>query len=415
MFKKVIYNTSAQVVAKFISASITLIVTLIIAKSLGPAGFGDFSKIFVFVGYFYTFADFGLNTAFIKLTKEDSNFLFRSLLGLRIVLAASLVLVAIATSQLLPYNEATSTGFNQLAKVGIAIASLTIITQALFTTANAFFQKKLRYDFSAIATIFGSLAILVLTIFTFFGQNALLMYVWAYVAGGIVYVLSAFVIIARKYQQNLAPVFNLQQAKKIATFAWPVGAALVVNLVYFRLDVFILANLKSSADVGIYNLAYQFFQAGLAVPIFFANALFPLLTILYAKNRENFKNEVKKWAYILLAISLVETITLYIISYLIPVFFDSRFADSAMALRILSSGMPLFFLSALAWHVIIIGGRQKALIAIYAASAVFNLVANLIFIPQYSYVAASVITLISEAIVLLLSLLVINFKTVQKT
>jgi len=71
MFKKVIYNTGAQIIAKAISASTTLIITLLIGRSLGPAGFGDFTKIFVFVGYFYTFVDFGLNSIYVKNTKEE--------------------------------------------------------------------------------------------------------------------------------------------------------------------------------------------------------------------------------------------------------------------------------------------------------------------------------------------------------
>ena len=44
-YKGVIYNTGAQVAGKAITASITLLITVIIGKNLGPAGYGDFTKI----------------------------------------------------------------------------------------------------------------------------------------------------------------------------------------------------------------------------------------------------------------------------------------------------------------------------------------------------------------------------------
>ena len=62
MFKKVIYfNTGAQIVGKGITASITLLITLVLFRTLDASGYGDFTKIFVFVGYFYTFVDFAMS------------------------------------------------------------------------------------------------------------------------------------------------------------------------------------------------------------------------------------------------------------------------------------------------------------------------------------------------------------------
>jgi len=143
MFKKVIYNTGSQIVGKVITASITLVVTIIIGRTLGESGYGDFTKIFVFVGYFYTLADFGLNAIFVRLSKEELT-LFKVLVGLRLLIGIVLAIVATLVAFLLPYNSAQNIGFAPLVKIGIVIASATIITQALFTTANAYFQKNLR-------------------------------------------------------------------------------------------------------------------------------------------------------------------------------------------------------------------------------------------------------------------------------
>ena len=90
------------------------------------------------------------------------------------------------------------------------------------------------------------------------------------------------------------------------------------------------------------------------------------------------------------------------LSFLIPVLYDSRFESSKLPLVILASGIPFFFLSALLWHVLIIFGKQKNLVLVYGAGALFNLITNLIFIPKFGYLAAAATTVISEAFILLL-------------
>lgn len=403
MFKTIIANTTWQVVGKIVTASSTLLITLLIGKSLGPAGFGDFTKIFVFVGYFYTFADFGLNSIFVKTARDESaSTLFKSLTGLRIVLALLLAAFAILITFFLPYDPVTSTGFSPIVKVGIIIASLTIVTQALLFTSNAFFQKNLRYDLSTVATIAGTVLMIITTIILSIVANSILPFIFVYVAGGVTSIAVAFFLIRSKFRQSLKPVFNKGKSMTLLNLSWPIGASLVLNLLYFRIDIFILSNVRTSSEVGLYGLAYQFFQAALAVPIFFSNALYPILAKQYREKSQAFKTTVKNWTIYLLLFSIAATVFLIVVSYLIPVLYDTRYQGSAEALRILSLGMPFFFITALIWHLLIIYGKEKLLIYAYAVGAVFNLIANLIFIPVYGFIAAATITVVSEFLILLI-------------
>src|SRR3989344_514616 len=189
MYKKVIYNTAFQVFGKTFTATTTLIITLLIGKTLGPAGYGEFTKIFVFIGYFYTLVDFGLNSIYVKTATAKSELnLLKVLVGLRIILALFLLLAVYIVTQALPFDPIKQTGFSPLVKMGIIIGSLTIFTQALFTTANAYFQRNLRYDLSTIAAIAGYLVILISTLYVTWVNGGLLGYVFSYVLGGIVLV-----------------------------------------------------------------------------------------------------------------------------------------------------------------------------------------------------------------------------------
>jgi len=410
VFKKVIYNTGAQVIGKATTATITLLITLIIGRTLGPAGYGDFTKIFVFVGYFYTLADFGLNAIYIKIAKENELPHLKSLLGLRIIIGVTLALIATVSGFLLPYDQAASTGFSPLVKVGIAIASITIITQALYLTANAFYQKILRYDLSTISAAVSYVFVLLTAALVTFTSKSLLGYTIAYPIGGFILVLVAFAIIKKRTKTLPTPTFSKKEVIKFAKPAWPVGLALIFNLIYFRIDVFILSNYRPSTEVGLYGLAYQFFEAALAIPIFFSNAIYPPLANFYKVSRQRFQKEVKNWLFILSGVSILLTITMFSVSFFISAIFGRNFEGSMPALQILSIGLPFFFISALLWHLLIIYDKQKYLTLIYAVGAVFNIIANLIFIPTYGYIAASIITVISEALITLLLVIAIRSK-----
>ncbi|OGD84253.1 hypothetical protein A2165_01230 [Candidatus Curtissbacteria bacterium RBG_13_40_7] len=411
MFKKVIYNTGAQIIGKGITAGTTLLITILIGRALGEAGYGDFTKIFVFVGYFYTLGDFGINAVYIKLADDKNNFiLLRSLVGLRLFITLSLAIAAILISFLIPYNPQTGIGFSPMVKLGIIVASLTIITQGLFTTANAFFQRILRYDLSTIAAICGSLVILLGTILTFIAKGGLLGYTISYVFGGLTFVFISLYLIFIKTKKLILPKFSLAQSKIFISKSWPIGLALILNLIYFRIDVFILANTRSSAEVGLYGLAYQFFESSLAIPIFFANALYPLLAVLYRSDLNQFKKQIAVWLKLLTLFSILLVFGLIMVSFFIPFIYQGRFTGSVPALQILALGTPFFFISALLWYLLIIFDKQKYLLIVYAGGAVFNVIANLIFIPRFGYLAASFITVVSEGLILLFLIIALYVK-----
>jgi len=410
MLKKVIVNTASQLIAKGFTATSSLIVTILIGRALGESGFGQFTKIFVFAGYFYTLVDFGLNSIYVReAKKEDEIRLFKVLLGLRLFLSALFFLLAVTIAFFLPYDLQTQTGFPPLVKLGIYIASITIFSQAIFTTANSYFQKNLKYYFSTLASISSAAVVLLASVIFYLTKSGVLSYTFAYVIGGAFLASVAIFLLVKVTRQNLLPIFSKSESLKLLSHAWPVGASLVLNIVYFKVDVFILSNFRSTEEVGLYGLAYQFFEASLTLPIFFANSIYPVLNESYKNNIELFKKNLKFWLIWLTIISLLLTLVLFFASYLIPFVYDGKFTGSIKALQILSLGMPFFFLSAILWHVFIVYKQQKKLIYIYLSGALLNLFANLLLIPSFGYLAAASVTAVSEAFIFFLMVVFLVF------
>src|SRR5204863_7782983 len=69
--------------------------------------------------------------------------------------------------------------------------------------------------------------------------------------------------------------------------------------------------------------------------------------------------------------------------------------DSAVALSILICYLPLSYANGLTQYVLIAAGKQRLLTGAFVAALVFNVVANLLLIPRFSYVGAAWVTVAS--------------------
>jgi len=121
----------------------------------------------------------------------------------------------------------------------------------------------------------------------------------------------------------------------------------------------------------------------------------------HEQNNKTFFEHVRSYSLITFVLSLLATAGIFLFAPLI-VIVNQGLAASIIPLRILSLSFPIFFLTSILQWVLIIKNKKTGLLFIYLFSMVINVILNLIFIPTYGYIAASIITDISEGVVLLL-------------
>jgi O-antigen/teichoic acid export membrane protein len=410
--KTVAVNTVSQIVARIISAVTTFIVTLVVARQLGVTGLGDFIKITTFLAFFYLVADFGLNAMYLQRTplpdaqsKQDDP-VWEDLLMVRLLLSSGLVLIAIAVLFLLPAG--TDQGYTGIVRLGIILFAPSIVLQALISTGNAMFQKHLRYDLSAVALAAGSLVTLCVIPAVLYRPDqstGVIMSVVSLLAGGAVTAATGLAL-TRRFSRIDPSRISLSSTKSLLIAAAPLGITLIFNVVYFRVDSIIITLTRSTAEVGIYGLAYKLFELVLVFPTFFMNALYPIM-VGYHRNesaimRKEFRNLITKSGLFLVLSSIVCMIVLWVAAPVVAII-RADFAPGIRAARVLAAGLPFFFLSSLTMWILITGKKQKLLAVIYGASMVVNVVLNSMYIPVYGYIAAAWITVLSEALVLVAS------------
>lgn len=403
--KLLVTNTFFQLGAKAASSASTFLLTILLANAFGAEGYGVFTKVTTFVAFFYLLADFGFNAFYIQEDKQERY--FATLLLWRIAAAVLLIVLANAIAFSLPFNPLLETGFSETAKLGIFVFSITILSYAITMSAAALFQKRSAYHRLFWATAIGSGVMTALVILGILQQVSLIAIIALYATGmGITALLSLFFV-----RRTLVFSFNPAFFKRMLLPTLPLGGMLLCNLLYFRADMLLLTFLRPTVDVGIYGLAYRFFDFLLTIPLFMANSVYPLLL----QNQKNYRIDpqiVRSYGFLFVVVSLLVVSFGWILA---PVFtlIKPEFISAILPYRILLLSLPIFFLTGFLQWVLIAQRQQVFLLWVYVLSAMLNIGLNFFFIPSYSYIASAIITGVSEAVALLL--LVIQVRRLQKT
>lgn len=393
--QKIAYNTVAQLVGKAATTLTTLLLTVLITRRFGPSGYGDFIIMLAYAALFYIVADFGLNAIALRdFAADESKILkyFKNLVGLRLVMALGLFAVGAVVLAFFPYSR--------FVKIGILISLLTIFTQALYTSGNAVFQTKLRYDLSVLAAILGSVVILVLSFLTIAHGGSLLPITGSYVAGGLVMVgVSLFFV--RRLVGVVGVARDVGLWRYLFLSALPLGITTIFTVVLQKADALLLSVLKGSEAVGLYGASYKIFEFALVFPTFFVNSVYPVMVRHFKDSQERLLQTVRSSGLFLFAVSVLGLGIGYVLSpWMIRVVAGPEFVESVRALRLLLLGLPIFYLSALFLWLLITLGKQRQIPFIYAFGALVNVVLNLILIPRYSFYGSAVITWTSELLIL---------------
>jgi O-antigen/teichoic acid export membrane protein len=354
--------------------------------------------VLAFLGVFFLLVDAGFNAIAVqKMIKipAGSSDEFNLLLGTRLCWSMVLILLSWLTMIWLPYSK--------IFKIGVFISSLAIPFQAIGVSANAVFQAKLTYVRATIAGIIGSFVSFLLTFLVVISDFSLYGLFAVALLGTLSSTVGALVFL-RGLGVRIKPEFAIHRVGNLVKASLPLALTLFLNITAFKADTFLLAYFVPITEVGIYNLAYKVFENVIALPVFVLNSLYPLFVSDRVSGVTELRRSSRQAAVILFALGLFITIIFLVISPLvITLLGGNEFGRSVFLLRILSAGLPLFFLTALTMWLLIALERTRFLVGIYGSALVISLVLNLLFIPPFGSVAAAANTGATEAFVLVIS------------
>lgn len=408
VFRVIAQNTISQGLGKGITLLFSLLTTFLLTRFLGVEGYGTYTFITAFVLLFGTASDWGTNIIAVREAsqrKEQRAKIFGSITLFRFILAIAAFGLLNIVIRVRPQWE----GF----VLPATIASFVLLAVSLKTSLNIVFHTLLRFEKSALVEIFSSVLFFSFVSLTLLSGGSLngVLFSW---------VLATFFAVALSLflSTRIARIsweINKEIVRKVFWEALPAGALFLVFSVYNRIDTIILQHFQGEEAVGIYGLSYKIHDNLVLGAAFLMNSMFPLFSEKFASFKTSASDLTKLYqkAFDLLFIGglVVAGGSLIFAPLIIGILAGAEFASSVLVLRILAFATFISYFNHLTGYCLIAFGRQRASLVIAVLALVFNVAANWILIPLFSFQAAAVITIATEGLVLVLSTIVI-WKTI---
>jgi len=280
------------------STVISSVGTIFIGNMLGDARYGVYSIALSAPTMISTFRDWGINTAIIKYSAqynaENKADKIRRIFAAGIVFEIALGLALTIISFLLSGFLATL--YNDIALTPlIQIASFTILTGALLSTAQSAFVGIERMELNSITLICQSIIkVIVIPLLVLYGLGplgAVLGYTIAFLMAGLIGMLLMWTLYRKLPKPDNNKLETKTTIKTMFNYGLPLSIATIISSFQGQFYIFILPIFVSSDLIGNYQIASTF----VVLITFFAT---PIITILFPafskldarKDHETLKN-----------------------------------------------------------------------------------------------------------------------------
>jgi O-antigen/teichoic acid export membrane protein len=399
--ERIARNTFALFLSNAFVLALSFIYTMYVARYLGAANYGIISFALAFTGIFGIFTDLGLSQLAVRdiaRDKGDVNKYLVNIAAIKLILVVATLLLIAVTVNLMGYDSTSI-------KVVYVIA-LSVAASAFTSLLNSIFQAYERLEYTSIGNAINSLALLSGALFSIFRGYDVVGFAFVYLFANLATLAYSIAVLVIEF---FRPKLRIDRSFWGPVFkeALPFGLTGVFITIYYWTDSVMLSYMKSYEVVGWYNAAYRLMLILLVVPQVLSISIFPAMSQLYMNSREMLKfTQQRSFKYLALIGFPIGVGTTLLAEEIILLIFGTEYAQAAIALRILVWSSVCIFLSSSFNSLLRSSNRQTALMKITAFCAVENLILNWAAIPAYSYVGASITTVMTEFTALALFALV---------
>lgn len=380
-------NTTLVLAARVVSRLVALVTVIVLARHLGDAAYGRYTTLIAYSAIVSVLADLGLSPLY---TREAARAPGRipDYLG---TLLGGKVALAVAASLVLALALALA-GLGGLIVPGAALLVLTTYASLLRNT----FYARGRVEFEAVA-ILAETAILAGLILAGARLGAgVAFFVWAYAASYAFTCAYCLVVISAFGLGRPRLAFDAALFRSWLELAAPFALGAFLTNLYFRADVTILQHFKPFQEVGWYTFAYKPFEALQFVPLAVQATVYPLLAVYYHDSRERLSGAYARFFKILVVLGWPLTVGTFVLAAPVGRLFQ-LFPQSIPSLRILALAIVFLFANSAFTAMLYAIDRQDLFAWTTGIAVVVNVGLNLALIPAFGYLAASAVTVVTEA------------------
>ncbi len=388
--QRTLFNALWIISCKIIQAFLGLIVSMLSARYLGPSNFGIINYAASVVAFFVPIMQLGFRSTlvqeFIEFPEKEGETLGTSVV-LNVIAALASILGIICFSFCVNYNEPET-------YIVCGLYSLNLIFQAL-EMMQYWFQAKLLSKYTSLSMLFAYFINSLYKIFLLItGKNIY----WFAISSGIEYMIisiSLYVVYKKVGGPKLS--FSYIRAKKMfAKSKYYIVSGIMVTI-FQQTDRLMIKWMVGNAATGYYSAAVT--CAGMTSFIFSAiiDSMRPVILESKKKSMHLFEKNVSRLYAFIFYVSLLQCIfTVFFSKTIICFVYGKEYEPAVNALRIIVWYVAYAYFGSIRNIWILAENKQKYLWIINLSGALLNVFLNLILIPKYQIVGASVASFITQ-------------------
>jgi len=400
--RQVLSNIGWLVFSKFLELGLSLVVGVWVTRYLGPTQFGTLTYAISFVGMFRFASLQALKTIVVRdiaRTPTTKNETLGTTFALQLTGGLVTLLAAVGIIYWLQPNEPLTHWL-----VGI-IAAGTLFNA--FNTIDFWFQSQVQSKYTVVARNSAYVFMAAIRIGLIQLQAPLIAFAWARLAEMMLG--SIGIVIAYQSRGNLIQKWRVswQRVKELLQEGWWLVAAGIALYIYVDIDKLMLGSmLPDKSELGFYAAAVKISGILDLFPMTLASSILPKLTALKERNHQDYLDKLQVYFDISMFIWLASAIPVSILShYIVQIIYGSDFeaAETLLSVYVWSQFNSCFGVAR--GTVLTIERKLKFNLIFTVTGAIINLILNYILIPNYGAMGATIATIITYLIVIIL----INF------
>lgn len=386
-------NTAAIMLSQLFSRISSFVLIVCIARYLNDVGLGRYAFALSFTGLFVVLSEIGLRELLIREVarkREAGKKFLNNAIGIKIVfslLAFGLMCVVI---NLFHYPQETT--------FAVYIIGISVIFNSVARLINSLFCAYERMEYESISVVVERIVSSGLGVWLLVMGRGLREVALALLIGSFFNVMISLYLTSRKITK-LSVEMDWGFWKRLLKDALPFGIVYIFVIIYFQIDTVMLSLMKGDAIVGWYNAAYKLIFALQIIPVAFVSALFPIISRFFVSSKDSLKIAFERSFKYLFIIGFPLAVgTTLLGEKIILSIYGKEFLPSVASLKILIWVATIMFLTYLFGNVLGSIDKQITLVKVAGLNALVNILMNLLLIPKFSHIGASIATFVTECV-----------------
>lgn len=381
--------------AELVGKVASFVLVVVLARGLGATQYGYFTFGMAFIPLFLQLARWGIDTTTIRAitSAPDDDHAFSAAfvngLAARSALAVAGVAISVVLSPLFVH------GRQPLEAVAIVAGALLIDEIRTYLGAAFIAFEKMR--FNALTMLVNRVLSTALAVVAIKAGGGLVLVCATYLLGSLGSLVSGWIAFVRFFPPIHRRDLRRSVMRALIHDGAAFGVASFLNMAAFRIDAVILEAIKGPEAVGIYGVAYRFFEPLLFVTWGVSTAAFPRLVTEHESGHRGRTYEFTLAATMAFYLPVLAGAP-FATRWLIIELFSPRYAVATAAAIWLTSSAIFYGVAHLARMSFVAANRRREIVWVAVAVLSVNVIANLVVIPKWSYTGAAAVTFVTEVV-----------------